>query len=529
MSGNTVCRAVDSGSAVAKARGQVSKELRRGDDTTAAAVAPQDAAQPRSTVTPAERGRPSSSQRRPRASNADAAAATQPAAAFVSNRPKRKRRAASPDPAGGARLDSHSPSRQLNTPETDATARAAVPPIGDSTAQIATAKPAGAERMPQGSVEAAASNSRKKKRYKPEHGIKSLANLVPEAQALDAPSASEAVGLPIADTERKAKQRERTARMTAPDEAAALRKARPQAVITDAPDARLGAGAASSEAGTLPAPARGDDDPSAKRSRKRKQRQAHAAGVAERSGSPEATTAVPPSTATDMAKADVNPTRTTVKPVEPVLEHEQADVKGGHSEQQPKLNRKKARVEQSTGEPPHGVRPEPHGDADVVPHADVSRQADDGDISNKQPRKRNKKQQLSPQTTNGTGPELVNDTLTAAAAHQEGRTSADHLTADQPGSRQAGVAQLGMHAAAGSELVPVNDQATATPATEGDAAVQRKAGGSAVPAAGPAAVAIHSDGPAWRDHATRGDIRSGRYSEAEKQTIRDAVAEYVFH
>ena len=44
----------------------------------------------------------------------------------------------------------------------------------------------------------------------------------------------------------------------------------------------------------------------------------------------------------------------------------------------------------------------------------------------------------------------------------------------------------------------------------------------AAPAHG-AAVAIHADGPAWRDHAQRNDIRSGRYSEAEKQTIRDAA------
>ena len=76
---------------------------------------------------------------------------------------------------------------------------------------------------------------------------------------------------------------------------------------------------------------------------------------------------------------------------------------------------------------------------------------------------------------------------------------------------------------------PVDDQQPIPAAAPAKPGQQRKTT-SLRPVSGEgaaAAVAIHLDGPAWRAHADRADIRSGRYSEAEKQTVRNAAATCV--
>jgi hypothetical protein len=153
----------------------------------------------------------------------------------------------------------------------------------------------------------------------------------------------------------------------------------------------------------------------------------------------------------------------------------------------------------------------------------------------------------------------ANNVVSAAAAERAGEERAFHPSA-RPGAADAAsrkkqhkanggvlavVERDAVKAVAGSEPlqtlsadgahVPLKPAGGATgPLAERPAKRKRKesatnrahgvSGGlTAAPACG-AAVAIHTDGPAWRDHAKRSDIRSGRYSEAEKQTIRDAVA-----
>ena len=313
----------------------------------------------------------------------------------------------------------------------------------------------------------------------------------------DARPAVGAATQPMADAVHKQNNRKRMDGTMATIKSS-VRSGRPPGVAaTDPLGAASGAGAAGAEAGTQRKLTPGGADPASKRSPKRKQRPAedtHANGIAAPSDSPPATVAAHAQAVTDEATAAVSATRADAG----ARGHEAPDKEGGRAERVPKPRRRKVGVEQPGPQPPQPSSAELRVSDTVT---------------------------ILPAATGQRSGAATARTGAVAAPQRQRINSEDASAAEQPKAKKARVAPRRSHAAKGSASVPSKSEAAAPVAVGHAPAAQQNLEGRAAPLA--AHVVIHGDGPAWRDHATRSDVRTGRYSEAEKQTIRDAVAECV--
>ena len=370
--------------------------------------------------------------------------------------------------------------------------------------------------LPLATGEAAADNPQEQKRRKAKDGAvapEEPAEMV-QAQA-DAPSAAQPGVDPMQDAVRSRQRRKRADSDRQPDGGA--HPLRHDAAATDASKLPPDAATALAEAGTLRQANDGSDDPVQKRSRKRKQQQAASTHSGERKTATEAqlaTAATDDPDETDAAEAGA---------VSPAHATQQSDKDGGHVEQQPKRRRNKGTIEQ----PPDSLAPGPNRLGAALPPAPESGRTGDSEAPGEQPKKRRRRdiaEQPRQRPASAPQPQMVGGAAATADPEQAGRTDADQTPAKQPKGRKKAKAAIQASAAAnGSHDVPTTGEASAPAAAEGQPSAHREANGGAVRAAG-AGVAIHGDGPAWREHAARNDVRTGRYSESEKQTIRDAVA-----
>jgi len=374
--------------------------------------------------------------------------------------------------------------------------------------------PDGGEGSPPATGIAVADEMRKPKRRKATDSA-----VVPEKPAglvqapPDAPPAAQTGVDPMQDAVRSKKRRKRVGSDRQPDEGPALREPQPGTNTVDAFIPATSAGAAAAKAGSLDEAAQGTNDLLPQRSRKRKQ---HQAARAHGGDGPTATEAQLATIGTDdthgagaepAAAAEASsPSHATERPV-----------KGGGHAEQPKRRTNKATLEQARQQAPGPLAADPHSTAAEVPPAAERGRTEDGEAPAEQPKKRRRRdvpEQIRPQAASALALQMVSSA--AAAADEERRSDTSELPAKQPKGRKAKAAK--------PPSDPDNRSHDALAAAEAEPSAHRKARGGAVEAAG-AGVTIHGDGPAWREHAARNDVRTGRYSESEKQTIRDAVAQ----
>jgi len=329
-----------------------------------------------------------------------------------------------------------------------------------------------------------------------------------QAQADASPVAQTGVD-PMHDAVRSKKRRKRVDSDTVPDGGA--HPIRGGAAATAPPDSATGVRTAAAVADTLLETDKGADEAVQQRSRKRKQQQEA------RTHGDEGHTA----TEAQLATAATDDTHGAgpaagAGAMSPSHATEQNHNDGGHAAQQdPKRRRNKPAIEQAPQQPPGPLSADPYSKAAGVMPAAESGRTEGGEALAEQPKKRRRRdvpQQPRPQAACVPGPQMAAGA--AGAADQEGRINTDGLPAKLLKGKKAKAAKSIPHPDNGSHSAPTNGEAAAPVAAEG----------GAVRAAG-AGVAIHGDGPAWREHAARNDVRTGRYSESEKQTIRDAVAQ----
>ena len=342
-----------------------------------------------------------------------------------------------------------------------------------------------------------------------------------QAQAASLPVGQAAIG-PMQDAVRSKKRKKRVDSDKLPDSGA--RALEQDAAATELPG--LATAAAAAKAGSLQETTIGTDYPVQKRSRKRKQQQAartHGSDFADDGDGPTAIVAELATTATDNSHGAGAEHAAQAAAAVPSHGTEQINKDGGHAGQPSKQRRNDVSVEQPHQQPP---APEPHSDVAQLLAVTESTRAGEGEASAKQPKKRRRRDMPDAPVTqpaNAPPPQMASGAAAAAAADQETRTEANGLRAKQPTGRKAQTAELSRTVTNGSHAIPTDGGASAPAAADGEAAAHLTADGRAVRTAG-AGVAIHGDGPAWREHAGRSDVRTGRFSESEKQTIRDAVA-----